>query len=74
VNGDYDFTVSPLATIVKDLTWGDFDKNGTPDLVLVRLGSTDVWLNTTLLRSRAPTLFRSQYQLLCGRRSDGNVP
>jgi len=51
-NGDYNFTVSPLATTVKDMTWGDFDKNGTADLVLVRPGSTDVWLNTT---ASAPT-------------------
>jgi hypothetical protein len=46
-NGDYNFTVSQLASAVKDMTWGDFDKNGTPDLVLVRPGSTDVWINTT---------------------------
>jgi hypothetical protein len=46
-NGDHNLTTSSLATTVTDMTWGDFDKNGTPDLALVRPESTDVWLNTT---------------------------
>ncbi|HEY6181089.1 MAG TPA: VCBS repeat-containing protein, partial [Terriglobales bacterium] len=47
LNGDYNLTRSPLATAVNDMTWGDFDKNGTPDLVMLRPASTDVWRNTT---------------------------
>jgi hypothetical protein len=47
-DGSYKLTQTmSLATGVRDIVWGDFDKNSRTDLALLRPASADVWLNTT---------------------------
>ncbi|HEY6181088.1 MAG TPA: VCBS repeat-containing protein [Terriglobales bacterium] len=62
IYGQYLFAgKTSLASQVSDMYWGDFDKDGLADVVLVRPNSTDVWLNRSAGArcSPKPTVLRS---------------